>query len=67
MRYYCFSGEIGSNNDLSEIQGLQREKENYFVEQQQIKAKKLRLEEAENFYGSIRKVRHEMKKSHDQH
>ena len=40
---------------------LQREKENYFVEQQQIKAMKLRLEEAENFYGSIRKVRHEMK------
>ena len=37
------------------------ERQKHFVEEQQVKAMKKRLEEAENFYGSIRKVRHEMK------
>ncbi|MDE7429132.1 MAG: ATP-binding protein, partial [Lachnospiraceae bacterium] len=40
---------------------LQDEREKQFVEEQQMKAMRRRLEEAENFYGSIRKVRHEMK------
>ena len=37
------------------------ERQKHFVEEQQVKAMRERLEEAENFYGSIRKVRHEMK------
>ena len=40
---------------------LLSERQKHFVEEQQVKAMKKRLEEAENFYGSIRKVRHEMK------
>ena len=40
---------------------LLAERQKHFVEEQQVKAMKMRLEEAENFYGSIRKVRHEMK------
>ena len=40
---------------------LLAERQKQFVEEQQVKAMKQRLEEAENFYGSIRKVRHEMK------
>lgn len=56
-----FLGELAAITIYQKYRELQREKENYFVEQQQIKAMKLRLEEAENFYGSIRKVRHEMK------
>ena len=40
---------------------LLAERQKHFVEEQQVKAMKQRLEEAENFYGSIRKVRHEMK------
>lgn len=40
---------------------LLSERQKHFVEEQQVKAMKERLEEAENFYGSIRKVRHEMK------
>ncbi len=37
------------------------ERQKHFQEEQQVKAMKKRLEEAESFYGSIRKVRHEMK------
>lgn len=40
---------------------LLAERQKHFVEEQQVKAMKKRLEEAENFYGSIRRVRHEMK------
>ena len=40
---------------------LLAERQKHFIEEQQVKAMKERLEEAENFYGSIRKVRHEMK------
>ena len=40
---------------------LLAERQKHFVEEQQVKAMKMRLEETENFYGSIRKVRHEMK------
>lgn len=56
-----FLGEITAIIIYQKYIGLQKEKEKHFVEQQQIKAMKKRLEEAENFYGSIRKVRHEMK------
>ena len=40
---------------------LLAERQKHFIEEQQVKAMKKRLEEAENFYESVRKVRHEMK------
>lgn len=57
---YLCGGNFG-NIHLPELQELQKNGRNIFVEEQQVKAMKQRLEEAENFYGSIRRVRHEMK------
>lgn len=56
-----FVGEIFAIYIYQNYRELQKERQKHFVEEQQIKAMKRRLEEAENFYGSIRKVRHEMK------
>ena len=55
------SGEISAIHIFEKYKELQGEREKYFVEEQQMKAMKRRLEEAEDFYGSIRKARHEMK------
>ena len=41
--------------------GLQEEKEKYFVEQQQVHAIQERMEEVEQFYHGIRRMKHEMK------
>ena len=54
-------GEISAIYIFRKYKELQGEREKHFVEEQQMKAMKRRLEEAENFYGSVRKVRHEMK------
>lgn len=54
-------GEISAVYIFQKYKELQEEREKHFVEEQQMKAIKRRLWEAENFYGSIRKVRHEMK------
>lgn len=56
-----FLGELSVIIIYQKYQQLQRERQQHFAEQQQVKAMKRRLEEAENFYGSIRKARHEMK------
>ena len=55
------AGEISAICIFQKYKELQGERERHFAEEQQMKAMKRRLEEAENFYGSIRKVRHEMK------
>ena len=55
------TGELSAIFIFQKYKELQNEKEKHFVEKQQMKAMARRLEEAENFYGSIRKVRHEMK------
>ena len=55
------AGEISAIYIFQNYKELQGEKEKHFVEEQQMKAMKRRLEEAENFYGSIRKAKHEMK------
>lgn len=55
------AGEISAVCIFQKYKELQGERERHFAENQQMKAMKRRLEEAENFYGSIRKVRHEMK------
>lgn len=55
------AGEISAVCIFQKYKELQGERERHFAEEQQMKAMKRRLEEAENFYGGIRKVRHEMK------
>ncbi len=55
------AGEISAICIFQKYKELQGERERHFAEEQQMKAMKRRLEEAGNFYGSIRKVRHEMK------
>lgn len=54
-------GEISAIYIFQKYKELLGERERHFVEEQQMKIMKKRLEEAENFYGGIRKVRHEMK------
>lgn len=56
-----FAGEISAIIIFQRYKELLSEKEKHFVEEQQMKAMKRRLEEAQHFYGSIRRVRHEMK------
>ena len=56
-----FAGEAALIYFWQRYRILLAERQKHFVEEQQVKAMKKRLDEAENFYGSIRKVRHEMK------
>ena len=56
-----FAGEAALIYFWQRYRILLAERQKHFVEEQQVRAMKKRLEEAENFYGSIRKVRHEMK------
>ena len=56
-----FAGEAALIYFWQRYRVLLSERQKHFVEEQQVKAMKKRLEEAENFYGSIRKVRHEMR------
>ncbi len=56
-----FAGEAALISFWQRYRILLSERQKAFVEEQQVKAMKKRLEEAENFYGSIRRVRHEMK------
>ena len=56
-----FAGEAALIYFWQRYRILLAERQKHFVEEQQVKAMKKRLEETENFYGSIRKVRHEMK------
>lgn len=55
------TGEISAVCIFCKYKELLGEREKHFVEEQQMRAMKRRLEEAENFYGGVRKVRHEMK------
>ncbi len=56
-----FAGEAALIYFWQRYRILLAERQKHFVEEQQVRAMKMRLEEAENFYGNIRKVRHEMK------
>ena len=56
-----FAGEAALIYFWQRYRILLAERQKHFVEEQQVRAMKKRLEEAENFYGSIRRVRHEMK------
>lgn len=56
-----FAGEVALIYFWQRYRILLAERQKHFVEEQQVKAMKMRLEKTENFYGSIWKVRHEMK------
>ncbi len=56
-----FAGEAALIYFWQRYRILSFERQKHFAEEQQVKAMKRRLEEAEGLYGSIRKVRHEMK------
>lgn len=56
-----YMGEFSAVYSYQKISMLQEEKEKNFVEKQEARALKRRLEEAEAFYGSIHRVQHEMK------
>lgn len=61
MAVLLCTGELSAIYIFRKYKELQSERERHFVEKQQMKAMQRRLEEAENFYGSIRKVRHDMR------
>lgn len=56
-----YAGELAAVAIYQRYRSLLKERELYYAEQQQLRAMKRRLEEAEAFYGGIRRVRHEMK------
>lgn len=56
-----YIGELSAVYSYQKNAMLQEEKEKTFVERQEARALKRRLEEAEEFYGSIHRVQHEMK------
>lgn len=56
-----FAGEAALIYFWQRYQMLLFERQKHFAEEQQVKAMKQRLTEAEGLYGSVRKVRHEMK------
>lgn len=58
---FLYMGEMSAIYIFQQYEKLQQERQKHFVEEQQMKALQRRLKEAEDFYGSIRKARHEMK------
>lgn len=58
---FIYAGEVSAIYIYQRYMELLLERQKHFVERQQAKALHRRLEEAENFYGSVRKVRHEMR------
>lgn len=56
-----YAGEAAAIYGWQKLLEFQRERQQHFVEKQQIIVMKERLAQAERFYGSIRQVRHEMK------
>ncbi|MDE7183859.1 MAG: GHKL domain-containing protein, partial [Lachnospiraceae bacterium] len=56
-----YIGMIITIMSYQEMVKLQEEKNKYFVEEQQLRAMRERMEEVEQFYGGIRRMKHEMK------
>lgn len=56
-----YIGMIITITSYQEMIGLQEEKKNYFVEEQQFLAIRERMKEMEQFYDGIRQMKHEMK------
>ena len=56
-----YAGILVTIISYQKMVGLQEEKKKYFVEQQQVHAIQERMEEVEQFYEGIRRMKHEMK------
>lgn len=56
-----YAGILVTIASYQKMTGLQEEKEKCFVEQQQVHAIQERMEEVEQFYSGIRRMKHEMK------
>lgn len=56
-----YLGMIIAIMSYQEMVSLQEEKNKYFIEEQQLRAIRERMEEVEQFYGGIRRMKHEMK------
>ncbi len=61
MASCIFVGEILLIYFWKNYRMLLEERQKRFIEEKQVQAMKRRLEEAEDFYGNVRKLRHEMK------
>ena len=61
MAVCIFVGEILLIYFWKNYRVLLEERQKRFLEEKQVQAMKRRLEEAEDFYGNVRKLRHEMK------
>ncbi len=56
-----YAGILVTIISYQKMVGLQKEKERYFVEQQQVHAIQERMAEVDQFYDGIRRMKHEMK------
>ena len=56
-----YVGILATIVSYQKMVGLQEDKKKYFVEQQQVHAIQERMEEVEQFYDGIRRMKHEMK------
>ncbi|MBD5548751.1 MAG: GHKL domain-containing protein [Lachnospiraceae bacterium] len=56
-----YAGILATIVSYRKMVGLQEEKKRYFVQQQQVHAIQERMEEVEQFYDGIRRMKHEMK------
>ncbi len=56
-----YAGMLITIASCQKMVGLQEERKKYFVKEQQIRALQERMEEVEQFYGSIRQMKHEMR------
>ena len=56
-----YVGIVITITSYQEMVRLQEEKKTYFVEEQQLRAIRERMEEVEQFYDGIRRMKHEMK------
>lgn len=56
-----YAGILFTIASYRQMVGLQEEKKKYFVEQQQVHAIQERMEEVDQFYDGIRRMKHEMK------
>ena len=61
IRDRFYAGILVTIVSYQKMVGLQEEKKKYFVEQQQVHAIQERMEEVEQFYDGIRRMKHEMR------
>ncbi len=61
IAFLFYAGMIAAVVSYCQMAALREEREKYFVKEQQLQALQERMEEVEQFYTGIRRLRHEMK------